>query len=117
VPELTAIHVFFMCYRIFGDVDFDRTGQISYHEFLAATFDRKNLTDENLRNAFEMISNHNDKFTSVHLAHITGRDVTAEQVDQMIEDANLPTNKEFDFDDVRINSILVYCATFAYWLT
>jgi Ca2+-binding EF-hand superfamily protein len=86
-------------------VDFDKSGQITYHEFLAATFSKKKLTESNLRSAFEMISNHNEYFTSSDLAHITGRDVSAEQVDLMIQDAHMNVDKKFDFEDVSMSNI------------
>jgi Ca2+-binding EF-hand superfamily protein len=67
-------------HNIFENVDFDHSGTISYHQFLSATISRQQLTEENMRTAFEAISHHQNSFTSEDLASIVGVDVTISEV-------------------------------------
>jgi len=64
--------------HIFSGVDFDQTGTIYYHEFLAATVSRKNITEGNIKVAFDRISNHNEYITSEDIENLLGTDATKE---------------------------------------
>jgi Ca2+-binding EF-hand superfamily protein len=66
--------------RIFRDIDFDHTGKIYYHEFLASTISRQAITEENVKIAFEKISNHNDVITVTDLRNLLGVDASWKSV-------------------------------------
>ena len=61
-------------------IDHNRSGVINYHEFLAATVSRARLREENLRLAFERISNHNEYFTCKELQSLLNGDSSTKQV-------------------------------------
>ncbi len=84
------------------NVDIDQTGQISYHEFLAATIDRAHFTEENLLLAFERISGHNDYITSEDIKHLLG--ASNYNVDEIMLEVGLPSDARIDFE--RFKSIL-----------
>jgi calcium-dependent protein kinase len=88
--------------RIFTGINFDQTGVIQYHEFLAATISRKAITEENMHIAFERISKSRDFVTGLDLCEIMGLDVSSEYVAGMMSEIQqLPDNK-IDFKQVRI---------------
>jgi len=84
------------------NVDIDQTGQISYHEFLAATIDRTHFTEENLQLAFERISGHHDYITSEDIKHLLG--ASNYNVDEIMLEVGLPSDARIDFE--RFKSIL-----------
>jgi len=57
---------------ILANLDLDRKGEIGYHEFLAATIRRRNVAEENLQIAFEIISNHGEVITSGDIQALLG---------------------------------------------
>ena len=61
-------------------IDYNHGGVINYHEFLAATVSRARLREENLRLAFERISNHNEYFTCNELQALLNGDSSTKQV-------------------------------------
>ena len=82
--------------------DLDQQGtKIKYHEFLAATLSRKNITETNVKVAFEKLSNHHDYITIEDIKDLLGKDATDEDVRAMMKEANLdPENSRIDYDNV-----------------
>jgi calcium-dependent protein kinase len=66
--------------KIFRDVNFDQSGEINYHEFVAATMSRTTIREQNLKMAFYKISNNADYFTEDDLSRLAGIDSNPEKV-------------------------------------
>ena len=84
------------------NVDIDQTGQISYHEFLAATIDRTHFTEENLQLAFERLSGHQDYITSEDIKRLLG--ASKYNVDEIMLEVGLSSDAKIDFE--RFKNIL-----------
>lgn len=74
------------------------TGKISYHEFLAATINRKHFTDQNLRLAFEVISHDREYITSADVKSILGS--TEYDMDAIMQEVGLSRDSRIDFETV-----------------
>ena len=66
--------------RVFEGINYSQSGMINYHEFLAATISRSALKEENMKLAFEMISNHNDYFTGEDISALLGSQKSEQDV-------------------------------------
>lgn len=87
-------------FQVFDGVDVDETGTIGYHEFIAATFSRKAIRDENLMMAFEKMSNHQDFITEQNLAELLG--VGVGEVRHIYEEVDLPPDTNISFAQVCV---------------
>ena len=85
--------------KIFGSIDLDGNGDISYIEFLTATMDSKKLmTDDKLEKTFKLIDKDGDgKITIQEIKNIFGGDI--KQWKKIIEELNDNNKDEIDFDD------------------
>ncbi len=88
--------------HIFSGVDVDHIGKISYHEFLAATISRKTITEENMKVAFEKMSNHSLFITCEDIQDLLGQETSAAAVEQMLAEVNLPANTQISFKEVPL---------------
>lgn len=86
--------------NLFVGVNFDQTGMIQYHEFLAATISRKAITEENMRIAFERMSNSSSFVTGTDLCDLLGLDVTSDQVAAIVHEIQMMPGERIDFKQV-----------------
>mmetsp|Transcript_23803 Transcript_23803/g.34084 ORF Transcript_23803/g.34084 Transcript_23803/m.34084 type:complete len:701 (+) Transcript_23803:28-2130(+) len=86
---------------IFNGVDFDHTGKISYHEFLAATISMREVTEENLRVAFDKMSNHNLYIAAEDIADLLGADASEEDIHMILEENNLKPSSQIYFNEFK----------------
>jgi len=77
--------------QVFKRIDTDKTGKISYTEFLAATIElHENIEEDRIWDAFEQIDSDNTGFISKeNLRDLLGKDYTEERVNRMFEELNL----------------------------
>jgi calcium-dependent protein kinase len=87
--------------RIFSGVNFDETGIIQYHEFIAATVSRRTITEENMRIAFDRISGDEDFITSSDLCDLLGHEMSNEQVGAVLKEIHALPNKQLDYKQFR----------------
>jgi hypothetical protein len=69
---------------MFEKIDYDHSGMVNYHEFLAASISRSDIKEENLRLAFESISNHQEFFTKDDISNLLGMDAQEQEVSSSI---------------------------------
>ena len=86
---------------IFDSVDVEGNGTIKYHEFLAATLSHQSLTDENLRIAFEKISNRTGYITPEDLGGLLGADGNKETISSMLTEVGLAPDANIDINMFR----------------
>ncbi|KAJ8604645.1 hypothetical protein CTAYLR_006518 [Chrysophaeum taylorii] len=85
---------------LFGRLDYDQSGSVHYHEFLAATIEDDLLDDEVLRDAFDRIdADDTGTITPANLRAILGRAATDDLVASMIADGDLRRDGVIDFDE------------------
>eukprot|EP01032_Pedospumella_encystans_P015723 gene15723-17969_t len=84
---------------IFLNLDIDQTGQISYHEFLAATISRQSIKEENLQIAFERMSNRTSCITNQDIKVLLGN--TNYDVDKIMEEVGLQAESTINFDQFK----------------
>eukprot|EP01041_Mallomonas_annulata_P004568 gene4568-9079_t len=82
---------------IFTGIDLEHTGHINYHEFIAATITKNHLKEENMKLAFEKMSNHHEFITAADIRDLLGRDSTDEEVDQMLRDMNFTPTSQISY--------------------
>lgn len=87
--------------QIFSGVNFDETGIIQYHEFIAATVSRRTITEENMRIAFDRISRDEDFITSSDLCDLLGQEMSNDQVGAMLKEIYALPNKQLDYKHFR----------------
>lgn len=87
--------------EIFAGLDVDRTGKISYTEFLAASMETMGLLqEEQLLEAFDRLDADDTGFISAeNLKQILGSMYTPEVVDSMIAEADLKQNGKVDVEE------------------
>jgi len=84
-----------------NSIDIDQT-KIKYHEFLAATLSRQNITENNMRVAFEKLSNHHDFITVEDIKDLLGKDGSEEEIRKMLIEVNLdPDNTKISYDNFK----------------
>ena len=88
-------------HAIFDSIDIEDGGTIRYHEFLAAALSHQNITDGNLRIAFEKISNRTGLITPDDLRDLMGADGTEENVNSLLADVGLSPGSNIDLDTFR----------------
>ena len=84
---------------LIADLDMDKSGKISYHEFLAATITNGEITEENMQIAFERMSSHSTVITSEQLQRLLGY-ATNTDVAEIMEEAGLERGAQLTFEDV-----------------
>ena len=84
---------------LLNNVNIDQTGHISYHEFLAATINRKHFTEENLQLAFELISSHREFITSADIKSLLGG--SKYDVEHIMQEVGLTSSSRIDYQQVR----------------
>lgn len=88
--------------KIFEGMDFDHTGTIQYHEFIAAAMNIKEIEDCNLRLAFEKLSKHEEYFTSSNIRELLGSGTDDEDVAKMMRDMNFsPRSSKITFEQFK----------------
>jgi calcium-dependent protein kinase len=76
--------------------------RIKYHEFLAATLSRQNITENNMKVAFDKLSNHHQFITVDHIKDLLGKEGDDAEVENMFKEAKLDTNARIDIDTVSL---------------
>jgi calcium-dependent protein kinase len=75
--------------------------KIKYHEFLAATLSRQNITENNMRVAFEKLSNCHEFITVGDIKDLLGKDGTDEEIKKMLVEVDIdPNNAKISYDNV-----------------
>ena len=95
--ELTADEVD----NIFSGVNFNETGVIQYHEFIAATVSRNTITEENMRIAFDCIGGEDGVITSSDLYDLLGYEMSNEQVSAVLREIQSLPNKTLDYNQFK----------------
>lgn len=80
---------------------------IKYHEFLASTISRQQINDNNMRVAFEKMSNHGDVITHASILDLLGKSADDDSVAKMMLEVNVDPDSEITFDKVRRQLISV----------
>ena len=80
------------------NLNIDQTGKISYHEFLAATINRKHFSEQNLQLAFEAIAHNRACITSLDIKLLLGS--TKYDLDMIMEEVGLTAESRIDFEAV-----------------
>ena len=78
----------------------EHTGNINYHEFIAATISITAIKDENLKLAFEMMSNRNGYITAADIQDLLGKDATFAEVEKMLLEIGLSPSTQISYADV-----------------
>ena len=73
---------------------------IKYHEFLASTVSRQNINDNNMRVAFEKMSNHTDVITHASILDLLGSSASDDTVSRMMMEVNVDPESAITFDKV-----------------
>lgn len=85
---------------LFSVIDFDDTGTVKYHEFVAAALNANEIEECYLRMAFEKLSKHEDFFTASNIKEVLGADVETHNVsDMMREMCYSPTSKRISYEE------------------
>lgn len=84
--------------KIFEDLDTEHRGTIHYHEFIAGAMNLKEVTDTNLKLAFEKISHHNDTITKEDITALLGCGSTPEKISDMFADAGVAEDQSINFE-------------------
>jgi Ca2+-binding EF-hand superfamily protein len=117
VADLRAIMRQFNGFReeflsvIVASLDLDQTGLIGYHEFLAATIRRQNVTEENLQIAFEIISNHGEFITSGDVAALLGG--SSYKLDALMSEVGLSLDSKISYAEVSEHAWCCYFLSLA----
>eukprot|EP01041_Mallomonas_annulata_P006695 gene6695-13575_t len=82
-----------------GRTGWEHTGKINYHEFIAATISISAIKDENLKLAFEMMSNRNGYITAEDIQDLLGKDATQQEVERMLSEMNLNLTSHITYAD------------------
>jgi Ca2+-binding EF-hand superfamily protein len=92
-------------YKIFGNIDYDNNGTISFDEFVKAAIDKKKLlTEEKLKAAFALFDRNGDgDIEAKELKEVIGDDNNNEDNiwDQMIKEVDLDGNGVIDFEEFK----------------
>jgi calcium-dependent protein kinase len=91
--------------EIFGNIDYDNNGTISFDEFVKAAIDKKKLlTEEKLKAAFSLFDRNGDgDIEAKELKEVIGDDNTTEDNVwmQMIKEVDLDGNGVIDFEEFK----------------
>jgi calcium-dependent protein kinase len=87
--------------EIFREIDYSNTGFINYHEFIAAVMNSNCVKEENMKLAFDMISNHNDHFTGEDISNLLGAQSSTAEVDSILATVNLNSAQKIHYRTFR----------------
>jgi len=77
------------CDEIFNDMDVEHLGKIHWHEFIAATLNKCEVDDRNMKLAFEKLDHHHQGYLTVKdLRDILGKDRTEAEVTAMFDEVD-----------------------------
>jgi Ca2+-binding EF-hand superfamily protein len=79
--------------------------KISYHEFLAATISRREVTENNLKSAFDILSKHEDYIKVEHIRDVLGADEDKFSLEEMFQELGI-------LPDGKISYEKVFCCNF-----
>lgn len=83
-------------------INLEHSGSIRYHEFIAATLESQCITDNNLRIAFEQLSNRNDYIVAEDLLDLLGKDGSMQAVSAMLRESGMSaSHMQISFDQFR----------------
>mmetsp|Transcript_7294 Transcript_7294/g.17786 ORF Transcript_7294/g.17786 Transcript_7294/m.17786 type:complete len:550 (-) Transcript_7294:179-1828(-) len=87
--------------EIFGSLDVDKKGEISYTEFIAATYNDDLEGDrELLRSLFDSLDfTNNGKITSQDLQHLLGRDARNFNIKELLKEGDISGTGEITYED------------------
>jgi calcium-dependent protein kinase len=88
---------------IFTHIDIDQKGTIGYHEFIAATFTRQHVKEQNLQIAFERMSNRTEFITADDIRDLLGN--TNHNIGEIMTEAGLTLDSKINF--VEVSCLLV----------
>ena len=86
--------------HLFTDMDIEHTGKIHYHEFIAAAITEKEITEINLKIAFDMLSKHRDYIVLDDIVELLGRDVTDEVLEKMMKGSHIDPTHRITYPEV-----------------
>jgi calcium-dependent protein kinase len=88
---------------LFRTVDIGADGEIYYLEFLAATLEAHGrITEERLAEAFDRIdSDDSGMISKQNLIDLLGKNYSVGKIDQMLEEANIGSDRGINFDKFR----------------
>jgi calcium-dependent protein kinase len=89
--------------EVFQNINFDKTGKVQYKEFLAAAINVQSVTEQNLRVAFDLISNHQETIIADDLTVLLGAEAQEGgryNVEEMMSEVGLKKDDEIDFKKV-----------------
>jgi calcium-dependent protein kinase len=86
---------------VFKSLDHDGSGQVHYHEFLAATIEAEGLLDpETLQDTFDRMDHDDTGVISPHnIRALLGTRASDDLVERMIADGDFKANGVVDFDE------------------
>lgn len=87
--------------KIFHQLDFDHTGKIRYHEFLAGAISRRNLTETNLKLTFEKMSHRTNQITRKDVELLLGCDYSPGDIQDMWEEEGLEDDETIDYEKFK----------------
>lgn len=74
---------------------------IKYHEFLASTISRQQINENNMRVAFEKMSNHSDVITHGSILDLLGNTATEESVNKMMLEVDIDPSSSINFEQFK----------------
>lgn len=86
---------------MFDGINFSKDKTIQYHEFIAAAVSQKQIDENEMKTAFEIMSNHSGKITLESLQDILGGEEIhlGSAAEIMREEQLSPSDKPFGFDE------------------
>lgn len=75
----------------------EHTGRINYHEFIAATISLSEINEDNMKLAFEKMSNRNGFITFDDIHDLLGKDATNEEVENMLLELGLDRHSQISY--------------------
>jgi len=74
---------------------------IKYHEFLASTISRQQINDNNMRVAFEKMSNHSSVINHSSILDLLGKNASDDTVSKMMLEVNVDPDGDITFDQFK----------------
>ena len=74
--------------------------KISYHEFLAATISRREVTENNLKSAFDILSKHGDFIKVENIKDVLGADAEKFSLEEMYQELGISSDGKISYDKV-----------------
>ena len=86
---------------IFDGIDFGNTKMIEYHEFIAAAVSQREISENNIRVAFDVMSNHSKSIGLDDLEEILGDEDHLGTAEEIMREMNYSPSSRLNFDDFR----------------